>query len=513
MEENASQGREGFRIPFIPSVKPASLRRRIVFWNVVVLFCTLVLLSSAVYTLVMSTAFGNLDQRLRVEGARIQGLTRVYSGLGRPFDSAFFNDLVQEEKGDEFALHSPYIKLLDIHSGYTVGRSPNLGHESIPLNVTDFTAALHGQQIFRSYQDGSGRSTRLFMLPLRNPAQHVVLIAQVSVPLTPIEQLRNVLLLVLSIGTLFGTLIAYVVGFLLATRELRPLRALSITMRSLSTQGLGKQIPQRSAIIEVRLLTDAFNQMSERLEASFALQRDFVADISHELRTPLTTLRGQAEVLLLNPELEEDTREDVQNIRTELERLSRLVNNLLTNARAEAGMPPCVIEERAQHVELDSLLIEVARQSRFLDRQVSLEIGQFQQVSVPGDADLLKQLLFNIVDNALTYTSPGDHVYLDLACTQDVPDEVKEKSPDAQDKWAVIRIRDTGPGIVAADLPHIFERHYRAQRTSTRTPLGSGLGLSIASLIVEAHKGALTVESEPGKGTSFYIWLPTCKEL
>ena len=260
------------------------------------------------------------------------------------------------------------------------------------------------------------------------------------------------------------------------------------------------------------MLTDAFNQMSERLEASFALQRDFVADVSHELRTPLTSLRGQADVLLLNPALDEDMRHDVEQLRTELARLTRMVNNLLTNARAEVGTPPHIDEGHTQIVELDSLVLEVARQARFLNRKVTLELGQFQQVSVPGDADLLKQLLFNVVDNALTYTRPGDSVYLDLICTQDVPDTVKAKEPDRQDEWAMMCVRDTGPGIDEADLPHIFERHYRAHHT-TSTPLGSGLGLSIASLIAEAHGGVLAVESKLGKGTSFCIWLPTCKEL
>jgi len=513
IQEHTTDKKGGFHLPFPLFLRAGPLRRRIVFWNVMVLVLTLLFLGSTVYLFVNFSLLHDLDQQLQTEGERLQRLTQAQSAAGHPFDTAFFDQLVQEEKGDEFAPDTPHIKLLDTHQGHILRRSPNLIRERIPFSNADYTASLHGQQVLRTYQESAGHRARLLTLPLRDAHQHIVLIAQVSLPQGAVDYVGNLLALLLSVGSLIAILIAYIVDYLLVTHELRPLRTLSTTMRTLSTRDLGQRIPQRSAVIEVRLLTDAFNQMSERLEASFALQRDFVDDVSHELRTPLTSLRGQADVLLLNPALNEDMRHDVEQFRTELERLSRLVNNLLTHAQAEVGPPPHIAEGQTQIVDLDSLVLEVARQTRFLNRRVTLELGQFQQASVPGDADLLKQLLFNIVDNALTYTRPGDHVYLDLLCTQDVPDMVKKKRGDRQDEWAMLCVRDTGPGIDEADLPHIFERHYRAHSTDTRTPLGSGLGLSIASLLVEAHGGVLTVESELGKGTSFCIWLPTCKEL
>jgi two-component system, OmpR family, sensor kinase len=505
------KGRRKLPFPLFPRSGP--LRRRIVFWNVMVLLLALLFLGSTIYLFVNFSLLHDLDQQLQTEGERLQRLTQAQSAAGHPFNTVFFDLLVQEEKGDEFAPDAPHIKLLDTHQAHILRRSANLIRERIPFSNTDYMAALHGQQIVRTYQDSDGRRARLLTLPLRDAHQHIVFIAQVSLPQGPVDYVGNLLALILSVGSAIAVLIAFVVDYLLVVHELRPLRALSTTMRSLSTGDLGQRITQQSAVAEIYTLTDAFNQMSERLEASFALQRDFVADVSHGLRTPLTTLRGQVDVLLLNPALDEDTRHDVQQLRTELERLSRLVNNLLTHARAEIGMSPHIDEGHAHIVELDSLVLEVARQARFLKQKVTLELGRFQQASVPGDADLLKQLLFNIVDNALTYTRPGDSVYLDLICTRDVPDTVKAKEPDRQDEWAMMCVRDTGPGIDEADLPHIFERHYRAHHTDAHTPHGSGLGLSIASLIAEAHGGVLTVESKLGKGTSFCIWLPTCKEL
>jgi two-component system, OmpR family, sensor kinase len=513
IQQHTTDKKGSFRLPFPLFPRAGPLRRRIVFWNVMVLLLALIFLGSVVSLFVNFSLLHDLDQQLQTEGERLQRLTQAQSAADHPFNTAFFDLLVQEEKGDEFAPDAPHIKLLDTHQARILRRSANLVRERIPFSNTDYTTALHGQQIVRTYQDSSGRRARLLTLPLRDAHQHIVLIAQVSLPQGPVDQVGNLLALILSIGSVVTVLIAYLVDYLLVVRELRPLRTLSITMRSLSTGDLGQRIPQQSAVIEVRLLTEAFNQMSERLETSFALQRDFVADVSHELRTPLTSLRGQVAVLLLNPALDEDTRYDVQQLRTELERLSRLVNNLLTHAQAEVGVTPHIDKGYTQIVELDSLVLQVARQARFLNQKVTLELGRFQQASVPGDADLLKQLLFNIVDNALTYTRPGDSVYLDLLCTQDVPDVVKKKKGDRQDEWAMICVRDTGPGIDEADLPHIFERRYRVQRGRTRTPHGSGLGLSIASLITEAHGGALIVESKLGKGTSFCIWLPACKEL
>jgi two-component system, OmpR family, sensor kinase len=311
-----------------------------------------------------------------------------------------------------------------------------------------------------------------------------------------------------------ATLIAYIAGFLLTTYELRPLRTLSNTMRNLRTQGLGKSIPQQSSVIEVRQLTDAFNEMSERLEASFTLQRNFVGDVSHELRTPLTAMQGQLDVLLLNPELGEEVRQDVQQVRAELGRLSRLVRNLLMTARADVGMFPQLSPHATHLVELDALLIAVVRQARFLNREVALEIRELQQASVAGDADLLKQLVLNIIENALIYTPSGGSVDVALLCTSDVPASIKEKENGK--KWARLSVCDSGPGIDPADLPHIFERHYRSERTgsiSSRSTIGSGLGLSMARLIAEAHGGSITVESEAGHGACFTLWLPGCLEI
>jgi signal transduction histidine kinase len=329
----------------------------------------------------------------------------------------------------------------------------------------------------------------------------IIAVAQVSQALQPVEDVKDVLITVLTLRCLFAGVLAYGLGYFLTSHELRPLQTVVNMMHNLNAQQLMQRLkPPRPLTAEVQLLTQTFNQMLERLEASFALQRAFVADVSHELRTPLTAIRGQIDVVLLDPELKPEIRSDIQQVRAELGRLSRLVANLLTNARAETGILPAPGQNGLQRVELDALLVEITRQARFLNEQVTLELGQLEQLRVPGEADLLKQVILNLVDNALAYTPPGGKVCLELQHSS----QVDRKRPG---EWAVISVNDTGPGIAHDDLPHIFERHYRAS-AGARSRTGSGLGLYIARLIAEAHQGYIEACSEPGKGSSFKVYLP-----
>jgi signal transduction histidine kinase len=185
----------------------------------------------------------------------------------------------------------------------------------------------------------------------------------------------------------------------------------------------------------------------------------------------------------------------VQQINGELGRMSRLVSNLLASARAEAGILPQLFPSR-QPVELDEVLFEIARQGRFLNPRVELVLGSLPQIQVPGDSDLLRQLLLNLVDNAMAYTPAGGQVTIEAG-----------ESDDGE--HVVISVSDTGKGISAEDLPHIFERHFRADPGGTK--VGSGLGLYISALIAKAHNGWIEVSSSPDEGSRFSLWLPAGK--
>jgi two-component system OmpR family sensor kinase len=492
---------------------PQSLRVRLALWNALILILTLFLLGAVVYTVVTYDLQTSLDRRLLTQGEKLQLATHIWLLTGHPVDAKLFAQLVESVQEDEFSSDDLYIKLFDAKTGKLLQYSSNLQQVRLRSDErSTFDAALHGETVFKTYYDKGGDAVRVLTMPLLNTHHQPIAIAQVGRSLESVRQVQVILGIVLCAGGMSAMLIAYGISFVLTSREIQPLSLLSTEMRNLSVGRLGVRLEPKQQMTEVQLLTEAFNQMSQSLEASFTLQRHFVADVSHELRTPLTALRGQIEVLLLNPDLSDDVRQDAQQMRAELIRLSHLVSNLLAMARVEAGILPEVSAESVQRVELDLLLIEIARQAKFLSQQVSVQLGQLQQVWVMGEKDLLKQMLLNIVENALTYTPAEGNVEIEVLETDELPPQLKEKLPDRQTTWAMISIRDTGPGIAAADLPHIFERHYRARSTRSRSTQGAGIGLSLARLIAQAHHGEITVESSINKGSCFRVWLPMTHE-
>ena len=235
-------------------------------------------------------------------------------------------------------------------------------------------------------------------------------------------------------------------------------------------------------------MVGSFNQTLERLEALFTSQQRLLADVSHELRTPLTVIKGNVDLMRRMKSLDA---ESLSSIDQEAGRLTRLVGGLLLIAQAESGKLTLVMNK----VELDLLLTEVFQEMSILaGGKVHVHLNEIDQVYVKGDRDRLKQVFINLVANAIQYTPSGGDVFLSL-------EKMKDQSR--------IIVRDTGPGIPAEDLPHIFERFYRAEKSRTRgKSTGFGLGLSIANWIVERHGGRIEVASQEGKGTTFAIWLP-----
>jgi two-component system OmpR family sensor kinase len=229
------------------------------------------------------------------------------------------------------------------------------------------------------------------------------------------------------------------------------------------------------------------------LENLFNTQRRFLADVGHELRTPLTVIKGNVDLMQRIGTFDEESLSSIQN---EVDRLTRLVGDLGLLAQAESGKLPLDI----RLVELDTLLLEVLNGMSVLAQdKLILRMGEIDQVLVCGDQDRLKQVLVNLVGNAINYTPSGGVVTLGLG-------KVEEQ--------ARLTIQDTGPGIPGEDLPHVFERFYRGEksRTRSRDGKGFGLGLSIAFWIIRNHGGSIEVESTVGEGSTFSVWLPLAGE-
>ena len=242
---------------------------------------------------------------------------------------------------------------------------------------------------------------------------------------------------------------------------------------------------------EVAKLIEAFNETLERLEHLFNAQRRFLADVSHELRTPLTVLQGNAGLMRRLGEFDPVA---IENMEKEIARLTRMVQDLLLMAQAESGR----LELDFSPVELDTVLLEVYQQVRILaGDEKTVQIDDLDLVQVIGDRDRLKQVLLNLVSNAIKYSDADSAIRLRLG---------------KQDGQAFLSVSDNGPGIHPDDLKHIFERFYRAEKSRTKfidyDQKGFGLGLSIAYWIMIRHDGKITVESEVGKGSTFTMWLP-----
>ncbi len=497
--------REPLREPINWLWLPRTLSSRLVLGNVIVLVLVLLVMGFISHELVTRRLQSEMDGRLRQRAAEFETVTRMWQASGQLLDTAFFNRLIQSDPSGELAADPFYLKVIDKTSGQTLTTTPGLARDRLPMAQADFEIALAGQPTFSTTQDITGGQVRTLTFPLRDENNNLLAVAQVFQSLQAVERVGVVLTTVLVLTGLFAVILAYGVGYWLTRRQLQPLNQLASTMHSLSEQGLHLRLNCPPTSAEVELLAQAFNQMVGRLEAGFAGQRAFVADASHELRTPLTALRGQIEVMLYNPAVQGELRQEVQQVNTELSRLSRLVVNLLTHARTEAGMSPRLQSHNLRPVELDGLLIEVVHQMRFVRPQVELSIEQLEQITLAGDADMLKQLFFNLLDNALTHTPGGGKVSLDLSQVYAL-DGLESGQPVTG--WAMVNISDTGSGIAPTDLPYIFQRHYRASQTSAVRQTGAGLGLYIARLIAQAHGGEIGVKSELGQGTCFSVRLP-----
>jgi signal transduction histidine kinase len=303
------------------------------------------------------------------------------------------------------------------------------------------------------------------------------------------ETLTSLLYILLGGGAI--ALVATSFGAAMLSRTaLSPIdQVVSTAQGIVRAEDLGQRVPVPRSHDELQRLTITMNELLARLEALFTAQQRLVADVSHELRTPLAAMRGNLEVLERgahrDPALLTESLADMQQ---ETSRMIRMVNDLLLLAQSEARA-----QTSTALVELDTLLLEVHRELRALAGGVTLHIGAEDQVIIQGDRDRIKQALLNLGVNAIQHTPAGGSVTLGL-----------EQCAD----FARISVIDTGSGIAPEDLPLIFKRFYRADRSRSRSGGGAGLGLAIVQHVAEIHGGRVAVESAPGKGSTFTMWLP-----
>ena len=452
-----------------------SLRARLTLLYTILVGGTLLIFGLAIYHLVSLTITEQIDRILEQTASEIISAIRLNAvgDLDVAPDAANLNLAI-----------NVYAQLWDRDRG--LAASYNISRITDPL---DPLARYTSQPVTRDVSVG-GVHFRVYSVPLLISSRPVGTL-QVAASMAVVEATQQTLLNVLVVGTIVAvTLAAFGVSFV-TYRSLAPLESVTQTALQITrADDLSRRIPyQGPTDDEIGQLIDAFNQTLGRLENLFHTQRRFVADVGHELRTPLTVIKGN---ITLMRKMGCSDEESLSSIEEEVDRLTRMVGDLLLLARAESGKLPL----SRTVVELDTLLLEVLQQSQILAQtKLDLRLGHIDQVLVCGDRDRLKQVLINLVSNAIKYTPAGGEVIASLGKDSD---------------RAKVTIYDNGPGIPAEDLPHIFERFYRIEKSRTRSADGKGfgLGLSIAYWIVKHHDGEIEVDSTEGEGTTFCIWLP-----
>ncbi len=463
-----------------------SIRLRLTLWYTGILAITLILLGVLTYSVVGGILQANLDDRLAAQAQDVIGLIRAEND---PF-SVMTSGRARLPSIDIFGSQY-YIQILQL-DGRAVQLSENLRGQRLPLPADLIADLSPNQARYATVVVASGVRLRVITAPI-TLAGRPIGIVQVASSLASVDDALAVVRRALLIGSLLSLVLAAIGGHVLARAALRPIAAITETAHRITdARDLSQRIPVTLHTDELGQLTDTINDMLGRLEEAFEAQQRLVADVSHELRTPLTTIQGNLDLLrrgaIQDPALRGEA---LRAIGDETARMRRLVSDLLLLAQADAGL-----QLHRQPVELDTLLLEVYRQAQVMADGVTVRLGAEDQAVVLGDADRLKQLLLNLVVNALNYTPAGGAVTLTLR---------------RSNGWVQVVVADTGVGIEADDLPHIFDRFYRADRSRSRSG-GSGLGLSIAQWIAHAHGGRIEVESTVGVGSTFTVWLPEAKE-
>jgi heavy metal sensor kinase len=287
-------------------------------------------------------------------------------------------------------------------------------------------------------------------------------------------------------------LLASLGGYWISRRALRPVDAITRAAQSIGIENLSQRLQVPASGDELTRLSETWNGMLERLESAVKRLSQFTADASHELRTPMALIRATAELTLRRERSTETYREALKHIIDETDRTTRLIEDLLLLARADAGLPALALDR----MELTPLVLDVCEQGQILAQERQLEISTEapeQPVYVDANDPALRRLLLLLVDNAVKYTPAGGRITVSVALDASGP---------------TVTVRDTGIGIPGAALPHVFERFYRVDESRNREAGGAGLGLSIAQWIAERHHARLEAESVEGSGSAFRVRFP-----
>jgi heavy metal sensor kinase len=455
-----------------------SIKFRFTIWYLLVLAVLLTALSAGVYLYLSRSLYQNLDDSLELRSTQLVSFPAILESINQ--------GEFQEELGEIVVLYF-----------YSNNQSAEMSSPgiSIPLSNKFISQAIASTGLFTTIQTAEGEGLRLLAVPVNlgppGPTPSIppslLVIARST---KQIDQALAGLVRTFIIAVPLALALAAGGGIFLARRALKPVDKIARTAREIGESDLSQRINVNTKD-ELGRLAATLNAMIGRLEKAFQRQKQFTSDASHELRAPLAVIEAESTLALEKERPSNDYRQSLELISQESKQMSSLIDQLLTLARADAGKEQWNFTE----VNLGKLITNLSTDVEVLcqEKGLSFQLGQPQDLVVKGDEARLRELFMNLLDNAIRYTSALGTVSVSL---------------HREGQMAVVAITDTGIGIPAEDIPFIFERFYRVDKSRSRAEGGSGLGLAICQHIAEVHGGKIEVESQMGTGSTFSVWLP-----
>ncbi len=459
------------------SSKNWSIRWRLTIWNAVVLTVIGVAFSVMMLAMVHRHLIARADLALNDEIRELIEEINFYPDT----------DNLGQQLAKRYDVHFDYHFQVLAEDGRPLFRSRFLTNISLP--APGKAGELRGQVFEDLMLPNLGRH-RLLSMAMRDSQSRPMLLQVLRSRAALDQEFQSYIWMVLTLGPL-AVLVAVGAGYALARGALAPIKKIAATAERISAEKLTARVVAPNPNDELGRLAATLNQTFDRLQRSINEMRQFTADAAHELRSPLAVMRTEAEVALRSARSVEEYRHVIEVTLEEVTRLAETVDQLLTLSRHDSGIDIGFREE----VPLDALLGDVAEKFRIVaqEKGLTFDVAPLPPWNVQGDDIRLSQLFFNLLDNAMKYTPRGGHVAIQA---------------ETNGQFAKFIIEDTGIGIPAEHLPHLFKRFYRVDHSRNRAFGGTGLGLAICKSIVEAHHGKIEVTSQPSLGTRFTVTLP-----